>query len=248
MKAAGMVDITRGFEHLDEAERVAEMRRVEKELAVERRWHDQYMTGPYHDSDDLLVDIEAGNLQLVPDGPDLPFRQHLQDRTDPQVFSRLERDKLTVPYLHPRALHVLHHATAAAREQLHSERAAMARLRSYGFTTIKYCVTSMTRTTAYQQRIAFGGKLATDGRSSHEFGYAFDIDRSGYYGVPADDALGLVAINGFTNSELFDHYVHEALGASLEDLREAGELSYINEIPQGRGAFHVAVSPFGGQA
>lgn len=124
---------------------------------------------------------------------------------------------------------------------------------------IRFAVTSLVRTQAYQNTLVAAGKLA-DPNSAHTRGEAFDLDASGFYigETPINPrtamqedfrnafrALGAeVSDQAFGDFGLYNTRVHELLKEVLQTMMTDGALHFVHEFPgTGNDVLHVCRNP-----
>lgn len=145
---------------------------LEEGLRLERDWYKDFSAYP----DDESIKTAAGRRELVRcDGADAASLYRPNDR-----FLNPHPDfDMWQPVLSAQAAEGLNELSSRFAEHEFAE--------SVGRVLLP--ITSMTRSQAYQSELTSSGKLASEHRSTHLFGGAFDVDLSGYY-VEIDDSSG----------------------------------------------------------
>ncbi len=157
----------------------------------------------------------------------------------------------SVPYLDPRAATVLSDLSSDIKRSC-EQSGIKEILESQEILDFRISLTSLTRTSAYQRIIAMQGRLAVglDGgtqHSVHEMGLAFDIDHSGLYVTPQNGIE--IALNRDAGEADFNRLAtilpayRKQLRNVIETYQQNGTVLALEEVPNGWGAWHVAVIP-----
>lgn len=218
-----------------------EMQRVHSGTAVEREWCkplDAYKTDI-----DILSAADRGELSLIQPMLGILPIQRLLDYT-PDRADLSHRFHYSPPYLQPAALDVVKFVGMAWSSIQRDER-------DEPFLFLP--LTSATRSLQYQESLTNrdGRRIAidvsADDMSSHQFGWAFDIDGTGLYRYDP------VQRHAQTINPRQKHFDHDAelvaqsradLRGILEYLRDKGVVNFVEEVPGTKEwCFHICVNP-----
>lgn len=229
------------FEDMPPEIRQQEMSRLPNELVQEREWIAKAESDQYPNKSSVLGGIALVKLVEVPSGVNLPFRQYFRDRTSMSHLRELDEDQFSVPFLTPSTLAVLSSVSENARQIFESSPSGQRYMSENDIYTVQFSVVSMTRTVNYQSTLLRRGALALDGDSAHTYGIAFDVDHSGFYVRRKNGEI--ISVNGQNNTGLYSDEPIRAFDTSLKEAERRDEVTYITELPQGRGCWHVTANP-----
>ncbi len=232
---------TQRFEQMPDYIRQKELDRLPEELALEKEWLTEASLPAYEDVNMVLGGIATGKVVAVIAEPDMPYRPHIQDRVSVSEIATLAEDSCSVPYLNPRAFDVLVRTARNAEKRLLDNENWQYYLRQNDLLSIQFSITSMLRSRIYQKHLVAKASLALDGDSAHMFGTTFDVDHAGYYVKHRDGKL--ISVNGLQNSYLYDDSPILAFQSELEEAAQREEVTFITELPEGRGCWHITTNP-----
>ncbi|NOY35435.1 MAG: hypothetical protein GXP44_00715 [bacterium] len=195
-----------------------ELEEVRKLSEMERAWWRDFP--PYETNEEILDDFEKGILAKIGDDGNLKLIMR---------FSNPELEKWQ-PYLNKEAARLLREVGERWREKM----------KAAGLPDdIRLAVTSLVRTKEYQKEIISAGKLAMPD-SPHTKGQSFDIDGCGYY--IEDSVVNPRQCENYR--EIYKPLVHQILKEVLEEMKNEGRLSYIQEYKNtGNQCFHTTRNP-----
>lgn len=219
----------------------AEMHRVYEATTVERQW----LKGLVPYKDDAAILLAGGEGELVRIQPTvgiLPIQRLLEysaGREDPSHDFHY-----SPPFLKPGSWQAAQFIGVAWAERQRAQRDE-----PYIFLPL----TSATRSSQYQHSLTEREerKIAIDSTgddsSSHEFGWAFDIDGSGLYRYdPLQRHVQSInpRASGFNNEAALVAYSREDLKGILMYLRDNGIINFVEEVPGTKEwCFHICVNP-----
>ena len=220
-----------------------ELARAHAETEIERAWCAELE--PFETDADILKEAESGELVLVrPAVGVLPIQRLVDfspDRVDPS-----HEFHYSPPYLRPAARDVLEFIGVAWSNVQADDRDER---------FIFLPVTSVVRSKQYQRGLTErpGRKIAIDVTgegsldSSHEFGFAFDIDATGLYRYDPVQRH-VQSINPRTPGFDTDAELVARSRQDLEDilvfLRDKNIVNYLEEVPGTKEwVFHICVNP-----
>lgn len=197
---------------------VEELERVRRLSEIERNW---WRTLPaYETAEDIMRDVESGFLKKIESDENL------------KLIMRFENSDLKEwpPYLPKETAALLKEVGRRWREK-----AAQKEISE----ETRLAVTSLIRTTAYQEELIKRGKLAMP-ESPHTKGQCFDIDGCGYYN--GGKAVNPRQTDDYQNSH--NPNVHETLKETLEEMKAENCLNYILEYKgTDNQCFHITRNP-----
>ncbi len=205
-----------------------ELHRIRTETEVDRTWMEATKLQPFHDRTAILQSVVSGELEKVVKTVGIT----------PIARLRTLQPDYSEPLLRPRVADVARQVGRTWFEHVGVDEDGIWSL----------SVTSMVRSVAYQREIASQPrKPAVDPKngehSSHEFGYAFDLDGAGLY-LHGDE--GPQGIHPRT-----EHDFHAKIQSGRDTLREilsdlaSNEIVNVCEEVPGtqQWCFHVCVNP-----
>lgn len=218
-----------------------EMRRVYDATEIERQWLKQ--SEAYKTDTDILSAGETGELvRIQPTVGIIPIQRLLEygaEREEPT-----HEFHYSPPYLNPEAWHV---ATFVGSAWAHIQR--QERDEPYIFLPL----TSATRSSHYQRGLTEREerKIAIDSTgedsSSHEFGWAFDIDGTGLYRYdPLQRHVHAInpRFDGFNQEAELVTFSREDLRGVLTYLKDQHIINFVEEMPGTKEwCFHICVNP-----
>lgn len=158
--------------------------------------------------------------------------------------------RASVPYLRPHTLNVLHDMASDLQYEAKNNDEWQQQLEETSLERFRPAITSMTRTSTYQRMIANAGALAigregSKDHSTHEKGYAFDIDHGAFYATASagqESALNRRASSkNFAKLAVLLPVFRQMLRSVVEQYRDDGTIYAVEEIPNGWGTWHIAV-------
>lgn len=195
-----------------------ELEEVRKLSETERAWWKDFP--PYETNEQILDDFEKGVLAKIEDDENLKLIMR---------FLNPELEKWQ-PYLNKYTVALLCEVGGRWREKM----------KAAGLPdNIRLPVTSLIRTKKYQEEIISAGKLAMPD-SPHTKGQSFDIDGCGYY--IEDSVVNPRQCENY--QEIYRPLVHQILKEVLDEMKNEGYLSYIQENKNtGNQCFHITRNP-----
>lgn len=195
-----------------------ELERVKRLSELERNWWRALPA--YETAEDIMRDVRSGFLKKIDSDENL------------KLIMRFENSDLKEwpPYLPKETAALLKEVGRRWREK-----AAQKEISE----ETRLAVTSLIRTTAYQEELIKRGKLAMP-ESPHTKGQCFDIDGCGYYN--GGKAVNPRQTDDYKNSH--NPNVHETLKETLEEMKAENCLNYILEYEgTNNQCFHITRSP-----
>lgn len=192
------------------------------------------------------LDVAIADGSLVPVLPNEDFGVVAPIRNR-YVIDRLQEGEGSVPYLRAAPLNRLRliasdiRTTSADHEFGH-------RLRDLGYADFRVSITSLTRTSNYQQRLATNGRFARSGAfeddsSAHETGRGFDLDHTAFYATGVDGQE--VALTPSLPPEELERYKRLVLAfrqlvqGVVEQHADGNNVMALHEVPNGWGVWHI---------
>lgn len=206
----------------------AELALLRPLLGVEERWHES--VPQYTDVEDVLDAIVRFNLEpVVDDGNTRPIRRF--GSSTPPVG--------TYALLSPQASVGLQLFGKVTR--------AVMRESGVGHDRVRYAVTSMLRTTRYQEKLVEDPEILASPTSTHPTGHTWDVDASGYYvmrGGVAEPVMHPDRYHGKLYLEPYDPRISKIAESVASVLSAEGLINLVPErVGSSRACLHMSAAP-----